>query len=188
MESRWDRTFFTTFGMGDRRPKACGPCVALASEQCQANPNRHTVYTFVPEEYRVEHSLNASAAVCRSHLCHAKVRLRAEPNPPGRPVGWQKRVREAADCEIRARSTTAGYCQRDLPDQSLKVRYACSSLPVPMSVRHPPLTVCCQPPVAGLIELTARGTPTTRLSGMQTRTASQRSSPVLLSTKSMGAF
>ena len=41
LESRWDRTFFTgTFGMGDHGPKACGPCVALASEQCQANPNR----------------------------------------------------------------------------------------------------------------------------------------------------
>ena len=97
LESRWDRTFFTTFGMEDRGPKACGPCVALASEQCQANPNRHTIYTFVPEEYHVEHSLNASAAVCRSHLCHAKVRLRAEPNPPGRPLGWQKRTREAAE-------------------------------------------------------------------------------------------
>ena len=38
--------------MGDRRPKACGPCVALASEQCQANPDRDSVYTRVPAEYR----------------------------------------------------------------------------------------------------------------------------------------
>jgi hypothetical protein len=55
LESRWDRTFFTTFGMGDRRPKACGPCVALASEQCQANPDRDFVYTRVPAEYRSMH-------------------------------------------------------------------------------------------------------------------------------------
>ena len=56
-----------------------GPCVALASRECQANPDRDSVYTRVPAEYRIEHSLDASAAVCRSNLFHAKVRLRGEP-------------------------------------------------------------------------------------------------------------
>ena len=122
--------FFTTFGMGDSRPKACGPCVTLASEQCQANPNRHTVYTFVPEEYRVEHSLNASAAVCRSNLCHAKVRLRAEPNPPGRPLGWQKRAREAAEVvmgtiakseQVRQRPAIVKENSRSKPQGALRL-------------------------------------------------------------------
>ena len=51
LESRWDRAIFTgngNLGMGDRGPKACGPCVALASKECQADPNRTSVYTLVP--------------------------------------------------------------------------------------------------------------------------------------------
>ena len=63
LESRWDRSFFYGQGMGDRGPKACGPCVALASRECQANPNPQAVYARVPEEYRIQHSLNAFAAV-----------------------------------------------------------------------------------------------------------------------------
>ena len=46
--------------------RECGPCVALASRECQANPNRTSVYTRVPAEYRVENALDASAVVCRS--------------------------------------------------------------------------------------------------------------------------
>ena len=87
-------------GMGDRGPKACGPCVALASRECQANPDRKSVYTFVPAEYRLEHSLEATAAVCRSRFCHALVRLRGEPQPAGRPVGWTKRGRDATEVVI----------------------------------------------------------------------------------------
>ena len=67
-----------------------GPCVALASRECQANPNRDSVYTRVPAEYRVEHELDASAVVCRSNMCHAKVGLRGPPRQAGRPVGWRK--------------------------------------------------------------------------------------------------
>ena len=69
-----------------------GPCVALASIACQANPNRNSVYTRVPAEYCVEHELDASAVVCRSNLCHAKVGLRGAPRQAGRPVGWRKRT------------------------------------------------------------------------------------------------
>ena len=76
--------------------KACGLCVALAAKECQANPNRTSVYTLVTSEYARQNSLEVGAPVCRSRLCHAKVRLRAEPKPAGRPVGWHKRAREAA--------------------------------------------------------------------------------------------
>ena len=86
--------------MGDRGPKACGPCVALASRECHTNPDRKSVCTFVPAEYRLEHSLEATAAVCRSRLCHALVRLRVEPQPAGRPVGWTKRGRDATEVVI----------------------------------------------------------------------------------------
>ena len=68
-----------------------GPCVALASRECQANPTRDSVYTRVPAEYRVEHQLDASAVVCRSNLCHAMVGLRGAPKQAGRPPGWRKR-------------------------------------------------------------------------------------------------
>ena len=56
-----------------------GPCVALASRNAKPIPIATSVYTRVPAEYRIEHSLDASAAVCRSNLFHAKVRLRGEP-------------------------------------------------------------------------------------------------------------
>ena len=104
LESRWDRAISTgngeTFGMGDRGPKACGPCVALASNECQTNPVRKSVYSFVLAEYRLERSLEATAAVCRSRFCHAKVRLRREPQPAGRPVGWTKRGRDATEVVV----------------------------------------------------------------------------------------
>jgi len=80
--------------------RARGPCVALASKECQANPDRDTVYTRVPAEYRVEHQLDASAVVCRSHLCKAKVGLRGAPMQPGRPRGWRKRTGEAAEVVV----------------------------------------------------------------------------------------
>ena len=80
--------------------RARGPCVALASKECQANPDRDTVYTRVPAEYCVEHSLDASAVVCRLRLCKAKVGLRGAPMQPGRPRGWRKRTGEAAEVVV----------------------------------------------------------------------------------------
>ena len=62
------------------------------TKECQKNPERDTVYTRVPAEYRVEHQLDASAVVCKSNLCHAKVGLRGAPRQAGRPVGWRKRT------------------------------------------------------------------------------------------------
>ena len=58
--------------------------------------SRHSVHP-MPAEYRVEHSLDASAVVCRSHFCHAKVGLRGAPRQIGRPVGWRKHT-SAAVC------------------------------------------------------------------------------------------
>jgi hypothetical protein len=58
------------------------PCVALNSTEFQADPNRSTQYTFVPEEYRVEHGLSSSACVCRSNHCHRHVGLLGEPGKP----------------------------------------------------------------------------------------------------------
>ena len=77
-----------------------GPCVALASIACQANPNRDSVYSRVPAEYCVEHQLDASAVVCRSNLCHAKVGLRGAPRQAGRPVGWRKRPAATTEAVI----------------------------------------------------------------------------------------
>ena len=44
--------------------------------------------------------MEATAAVCRSRFCHAKVRLRREPQPAGRPVGWTKRGRDATEVVV----------------------------------------------------------------------------------------
>ena len=63
-------------------------------------PTATSVYTRVPAEYRVEHSLDASAVVCRSNLCHAKVGLRGAPRQAGRPVGWRKQPSAAAEVVV----------------------------------------------------------------------------------------
>ena len=80
--------------------RECGPCVALASRECQNNPNRTSVYSRVPAEYRVENGLDASAVVCRSNLCHAKVGLRGAPRQAGRPRGWRKQPSAAAEVVV----------------------------------------------------------------------------------------
>ena len=174
MESRWDRAISTgngeTFGMGDRGPKACGPCVALASKECQADPNRISVYTLVPADYRIEHSLAATASVCRSNYCHRQVRLRAEPKPAGRPVGWQKRAREVA-AEVVVGTIAKPEHVRQRPAivneifQIKASRCANGLTPMPascMSARHLPCGG--DPLVAGLIESTASVTRATRTS------------------------
>ena len=135
-----------TFGMGDRGPKACGPCVALTSRECQTHPDRKSVYTFVPAEYRLVHSLEATAAVCRSNFCHAKVRLRGEPQPAGRPVGWTKRGRDATEVVI----DTAAKAEHGRQRPS---RCANGLTPMPascMPARHLPRDY--DPLVSGLIE------------------------------------
>ena len=161
---------FCKQGMGDRGPKACGPCVALASKECQANPNRTSVYTLVPSEYAQQNSLEVGASVCRSRLCHAKVRLRAEPKPAGRPVGWQKRVREAS-AEVAVGTIAKPEHVRQRPAivneifQIKASRCANGLTPMPascMSARHLPCG--CDPLVAGLIESTASVTRATRTS------------------------
>ena len=103
MESRWRAVSIVPFFSGafmEEFSRERGPCVALASRECQANPARNSVYTRVPAEYRVEHSLDASAVVCRSNLCHAMVGLRGAPRQAGRPVGWRKRTAATTEAVI----------------------------------------------------------------------------------------
>ena len=163
--------------MGDRGPKAYGPCVALASKECQADPNRISVYTLVPADYRIEHSLAATASVCRSNYCHIQVRLRAEPKPAGRPVGWQKRVREAS-AEVVVGTIAKPEHVRQKPAivneifQIKASRCANGLTPMPAScmfARHLPRG--CDPLVAGLIESIASVTRATRTSWAPTGTA-----------------
>ena len=102
-KSRWRAVSIVPFFTGafmEAFSRERGPCVALASRECQANPDRDSVYTRVPAEYRVEHSLDASAVVCRSNLCHAMVGLRGAPRQAGRPVGWRKHTSAAAEVVV----------------------------------------------------------------------------------------
>ena len=85
------------------------PCVALASEQCRADPRRESQYTPVPDTYRAEHELGDDACVCSSNFCHRKVGLKSPPGQPGRPPKKRGHGQESplADVSGRAPSPSA---------------------------------------------------------------------------------
>ena len=143
-----------------------GQSKGLASRECQANPDRDTVYTRVPATYRVEHSLDASGVVCRSHFCHAKVGLRGAPRQIGRPVGWRKHTSAAAEVVVGTITKAEHVRQKPaIVTEVFEVKASrCAALhfpPLPLPTRicmpAPPLRVRCQPLVAGSIASTASG-------------------------------
>ena len=77
--------------------------MALESEERKADPNRRSIYQFVPEEYRIKHSLSEDACVCASRHCHRKVGLRGEPGKPGRKAKTAAEICKPAEAGRRKR-------------------------------------------------------------------------------------